>query len=286
LKIANYAILLAWTLSGFAQAGELEKLWTQASGNDSFQTPKSEELAQANQLFKASLNNQDAGAAWSGLAMESFDNAQVRIIRELPSHRQGRGFFALSLDPNAKHWLLQAPHGDSDLFTGKIAALLFEQGDFKGAQWNTVPRDTAIPNSADTADMAHLSDSYWQAFTQAFAEQWPGGRVVQIHGFNQSARSSKAAADSDMIVSAGHTHPPVWIQQAAQCLKTAFPNRVLLYPFDVKELGGTQNSQNQLLSAMQFQGFLHIELSKPMREALLAKSDVRQRLLDCLSTTE
>lgn len=281
MKVAS-TLLLLLTMMGQVQADELEKQWKQASGDDYFRMPKTEELALANQLFKDTLNNRDSRAAWAGLSMESVDDGALLIIRELPTHRQGRGFFAIKKQPGTQNWLLQAPHGDSDLYTGKIAARLFEQGSFKAGQWNTVPRDTAIQDSQDHADMAHLSDSYWQAFTQSFAEQWPSGKIVQIHGFDQSARESKSAANSDMILSAGHSQPPAWLQQTAQCLKNAFPGRVKLYPFDVKDLGGTQNSQNHLLSNMRHQGFLHIELSKPMREQLLEQSDARQRLIDCL----
>jgi len=42
MRVAS-AALLAWTLMGQAQAEELEKLWKQASGEDHFRMPKTEE---------------------------------------------------------------------------------------------------------------------------------------------------------------------------------------------------------------------------------------------------
>lgn len=226
-------------------------------------------------LFKDRIKSVliSGNADWQSLAMQQNNYPDYLTLQELPTAKYGRGFFAVNRR-SGKNWLLQAPHADSDLYTGKIASRLFLDGAFKAAQWNTVKRDIS--------DMAHTPNTYWQAFTLAFAEQYPDGKIIQIHGFDQAVRKSAAGETSDMILSAGHEQTPLWIQQTAVCLKNAFPTRVSLYPVDIQELGGTTNVQGQLLRSLKHEGFLHIEMSKTLREELLNKLESRKLLLNCL----
>lgn len=285
MKTIKSLALLILSLSGASQAGELETQLRQAFGQD-FAQSDAADVSRAEQLFRNSLAGQNSTAEWADLAMDSLDNEGLLLIREQPSSRRGRGLFVIRHPAGTQNWLLQAPHGDSDLYTGKIAARLFMQGPFRAGQWNTVPRNAGGEKREDTADMAHLDHSYWQAFTRAFAEPQADAKIIQLHGFDRSARNSKAASHTDMIVSAGHRQPPVWLQKTAQCLKNAWPGRVSLYPTDVAELGGTQNSQSRLLQNIGHQGFLHIEMSKALREQFLEQADARQQFIDCLSAAE
>ena len=145
--------------------------------------------------------------------MQQTNNDGIMVLQELPNAKQGRGIFAVKKSVS-KHWLLQAPHADSDLYTGKIASRLFLEGDFQAAQWNTVKRDIS--------DMAHTPNTYWQSFTQAFAEQYPDAKIIQLHGFDQSHRKTEAGESSDMILSAGQALAPAWVAQTAECLKNGF----------------------------------------------------------------
>lgn len=255
-----------------AQANELDKQIKLASGGSKVIAYKVSEL----QLFKDQLKPAFTGtnlSDWQVLAMQQVNHADFITLQELPTAKQGRGFFAIN--KNAKNnWLLQAPHGDSDLYTGKIVSSLFLTGEFKAAQWNTLKRDIS--------DMAHTPNTYWQAFTQAFAEQYPVGKIIQLHGFEQGTRKTQTGETSDMIISSGQKQVPQWLQQTAGCLKKALPWRVKLYSVDVSELGGTTNVQGQLLRSLGHDGFVHIEMSKTMRRALLDDEKLRNKLISCL----
>lgn len=228
------------------------------------------------QAFRDKLKPLFKGAGlgdWQSLQMQQNTNGDFITLEESPAAKQGRGFFAVRKQAS-KNWLLQAPHADSDLYTGKIASRLFLEGDFKAAQWNTVKRDLS--------DMAHTPNTYWQMFTQAFAEQYPDAKIIQLHGFDPSQRKTQAGEAIDMILSAGQQIAPLWVQQTAGCLKKAFPKRVGLYQSDVQELGGTTNVQGQLLRNLGHDGFLHIEMSKSLRGQLLEDAGLRKRFIDCL----
>jgi hypothetical protein len=265
-------LLLGILAMGSSQANELDKDLKQASGGTEFIIPPTAELHALKDRLKLVFKDESAGD-WQAFTLRQVDHLSYDTLQELPKAKQGRGFFAIK-KLSGKNLLLQAPHADSDLYTGKIASRLFTEGEFKAAQWNTVKRSIS--------DMAHTPNTYWQIFTQAFAEQYPDGKIIQIHGYDQDSRKTEAGETSDMILSAGHKSPPSWLQKVADCLKQAFPQRVSLYPYDVKELGGTQNIQGQLLQDIGHNGFLHIEMSKTMRQQLLDNSGIRKQLLDCL----
>ena len=273
MKHTNKAyFLLGMLLMWPAHANELDTQLKQASGKVEVIAATPNEL----QLFKDRVKSTFNGAKsndWQSLALQQADHQAYITLEELPMAKQGRGFFAINVQAT-KNRLLQAPHADSDLYTGKIASRLFEECGFKAAQWNTVKRDIS--------DMAHTPDTYWQAFTLAFAELYPDGKIIQLHGYDQDQRKTEAGESSDMILSSGHDTAPLWLQQTAACLKNAFPKRVSLYPIDVHELGGTTNVQGQLLSNLKHDGFLHIEMSKDMRQELLDRPESRKLLLDCL----
>lgn len=257
---------------GSVQANELDTLIKRASGKADVTTATVSEI----QLFKDKLKSVLNGAGHNdlqALAMQEIEGQNFTSIQELTTAKHGRGFFAVNTKAK-NNWLLQAPHADSDLYTGKIASRLFLTGEFKAAQWNTVKRDIS--------DMAHTPDTYWQAFTQVFAQHYPDGKIIQIHGYDQDMRKTEAGETSDMILSAGHEATPLWVQETAACLKKVFPKRISLYPFDVHELGGTTNVQGQLLRNLGHNGFLHIEISKAMRKQLLDKADSRKQFIKCL----
>lgn len=272
LKRVNWVLLLGILAMESALANKLDTAIKLASGEAQLMAAPASELQALKDRLKQLLKG-DSVKDWQALAMKEAVSQHYVSLQELPTAKRGRGFFAIKKQAT-KNWLLQAPHGDSDLYTGKIASRLFIEGEFKAAQWNTVKR-TII-------DVAHSPDTYWQAFTQAFAEQFPDGKIIQIHGYDQTIRKTEAGETSDMIISAGHDTPPPWLQQAATCLKKAFPRRVSLYPLDVQELGGTTNVQGQLLRSLRHGGFLHIEMSKAMRLALRDNADKRKQFIACL----
>ncbi|MBK8816248.1 MAG: hypothetical protein IPN42_12470 [Methylococcaceae bacterium] len=272
MKNVKLFVLAGILAVGKIQANELDDELKEATGKAEVSEAESTELKAFKDRIISMLQGKKV-ADWNSIDFEQKHHKDYETLQEQEKSKNGRGYFAVNLN-SKNNWLLQAPHADSDLHTGKIASRLFLTDTFKAAQWNTVHRDIS--------DMAHTPDTYWQAFTQAFAEQYPEGKIVQIHGYDQQSRKTASGSDSDMILSAGHENPPQWIHQTVRCLKDTLPFHVGLYPYDVKELGGTQNVQGQMLRTMGFDGFLHIEMSKAMRVELLNNEQTRKRFIGCL----
>lgn len=281
MKIKLFVTVIC-LLTLVAEANEIDEELASNSADTTYYSPNHEELHNAKQVFKW-LFQGNAVPHWHTFGMEVNQTRYGVMISEHDEEKRGQGLFMLRQTNDAKPWLIQAPHADTDLYTGKIASRLYIDGNFRAGQWNTVPRHIKIKGEISKADQAHLAQSYWQEFTRIFAEQHPEGLILQLHGFSQKNRKTEAGVSSDMILSSGTKYPPKWLRQTAVCLKTSLNAVVRVYPYEVKELGGTTNAQGQLLRSMGHSGFLHLEMSKTMRSRLLHQSKLRQKLLGCLS---
>lgn len=212
----------------------------------------------------------------------SSDEESLIFIREAPERAEGRGFYVIS----QRGWpvLLQAPHRYMDVGTGAIVARLMEEHNFKAAAWNTVPRWYEGTSGRVDADLAHTEVSHFNAFGMAFARVFPEGRVVQIHGFSQDKRRTASGRSASIIVSSGTRSPGVAAHAIANCLALMLPSEtVLLFPRQVNELGATTNTNAQALRTAGFVNFVHIELSRELRENLLVDSDLRGILAGSIS---
>lgn len=273
------ALLLALPIHSI-QANPLRQALERKPTAPLYRAPGTDELRQAELQFAAELAGR--AGAWETLGMRRAATTEPpgTAILETEARLEGRGIFAFRAAP-ARDWLIQAPHSRDDLRTGAIARLLYAEWPVRAAMWNSTGRHT--PGSGGEADMAHLERSHWQAMTRAYAAQFPKGRVLQLHGFEGGKRASARGAALDMIVSAGHSAPPAWVRQAATCFRTGLPPwRIGLYPDDVGELGATTNAQGRLLRGLGHEGFLHLEMSLPLRERLAADPALRRRLAACL----
>lgn len=233
--------------------------------------------------FKAELKGSETSSVWQKLRMKKTIEQPFTFIHE-PNHlHQGRGLFVFRNVQPDKAMLLQAPHAKSDKYTGLIAAQLFSQFSFRSAMWNTSPRKSQVRGVASQkGDMAHLSYTFWQAMTKSFADMYPQGRVIQLHGFAKKKRKSAVGKNTDLIISAGHQHPPEWVVNTRDCLKKSLAVNVALYPYEVNELGATTNFQSQLLQQIGFNGFIHLEMSKSFRKQLLNRTELQEKLVNCL----
>jgi hypothetical protein len=264
-----------------ARAESLTDLWAAARGKGEFQKPDREELRTAEKLFKSTLAGKEETAAlkrsWKELHWDldvSSGDEDVLVLRELAEHRTGRGFY-LFRRGKVPAIALEAPHGTDDLHTGQIALQLFGQGQAAAGAWNSLPRAGA--------DLAHLPDSYFQAFTRAFAETHRSGIVLQLHGFEANKRTSTAGMGADVIASNGTKRPPRWVLGAAKCLRENCTEALKVYPTDVAELGGTTNAQSLLLQDLGHDGFLHLEMSLGFRKRLREEGKLREDFLKCLT---
>ncbi|HFD13603.1 MAG TPA: hypothetical protein ENJ32_14215 [Crenotrichaceae bacterium] len=279
-RFSNSMVMLIFLFCTAVNAKPFAELFSSAFRSAAFVMPSVDELRQVQNAYQSELTGRPISNAWETLKIQRIVQNDVLYLVEANDHRKGRGLFAVHNGVGVKPWLIQAPHAKSDKYTGRIASQVFAESNAKAAMWNSVPRKTRAGNT--TADMAHLNGTYWQTVTEVFARHYVDGRIIQLHGFDQSKRQSAAGRDSDIIISAGNQHPPHWVQAFASCLKKTMSVKVSLYPFDVQELGATTNVQNHLLQRLGFNGFVHIEMSLPVRKHLKTSAKFRTLFLDCL----
>jgi hypothetical protein len=251
-----------------------------AAKGGKYATPTVTELREAEALFIRTLKGEqtpELKQAWQtqGFIMQSLtqNDMTFTVVQEAEKKRTGRGFYLFRQKDNSPI-ALQAPHSYKDLYTGSIARRLMEEGTYVAAGWNTVKRNYA--------DIAHLENTIFQAFGRAFAKQYPMGTIVQLHGFVQGKRKTKAGKTTDLILSSTTITPSQYILEIGKCLKSKLTGfTVRIYPYEISELGGTKNSNAKDLWVRGFNRFFHIEMSKTLRKKLRNDKQVRGQLNSC-----
>ena len=262
---------------------DLETLW-RASKVAQHRAPEPAEVARSQALFEREFASvalptaQEWAKAGFTLLSRCADGHHLRVLRD--AQDAGQGFFIFNPTPR-RNVVIQAPHRDSDLRSGEIALRLFVEGGLRAGAWNTVHRRGPERQSLDT-DLAHVQRSHFQALTAALARKAPEARLLQLHGYAQQRRRSAAGRASQLILSAGRREVSAAAADLHACLVRRFGTQALLYPTQVQELGGTTNAQSRLLQAQGHGGFLHLELSRPLREELVESPPRRRDLLECL----
>lgn len=240
------------------------------------------ELAASERLFKAALQGRPVETDGSGLAVRPAPTAwKGWRIGESEADCRGRGVYLIRTGPS-RPLAITAPHRGSDRHTGTLAAQLFLESAAVAAAWNSAPRRPG-PNCAHALDLAKAPQHPFTAFALAFARQYRDGRIVQLHGFERSRRTTGSVAEAAMVVSDGTTTPDGKLLDLADCLSVAFaPAPVLVFPHEARELGGLTNAQGKALRQSGFQGFVHLEMSAQLRERLADDRELRGSVLRCL----
>lgn len=176
--------------------------------------------------------------------------------------------------------LLQAPHQFTDLHTGELATQMFFQSQLQALALNTARRDSA-PNSR--ADMARATDSIFYHFSKEYASEFPFAYIVQLHGFSNKKRKSISGQRANMIISAGLHQPGAMHRWLQQCMEGIVGNDVLLYPQQVRELGGTKNPLSQLYQRMNSPRFVHWEVNRAWRNRLMQRPVELEQASACLA---
>ena len=279
IVIAILTMILATIL-----ASELFRPLNQARD---FHIPSAAEAARARSLFADALEGANRGAladqaASLGPEMRRVDGGVASLaLRESEGECLGRGLYRLRDDAGLPLALV-APHRGSDRHTGTLAQLLFEEMPVTAAAWNSAPRRVtdACPGGGDAT---RVDTHFLTAFSLAFADKNPGGRIVQLHGFEQGKRTSSAAQLADIIVSEGSEEPSARLLDLADCLSVALhPMAVAVFPLDTGELGAQQNRQGRAVRGEGFEGFAHLELSANLRERLVTDKALRAHFGACL----
>ncbi|VAW85697.1 hypothetical protein MNBD_GAMMA18-614 [hydrothermal vent metagenome] len=237
-------------------------------------------IEQFDRLFQSRELDDSQRRFWSriGMLVQPWGDDYWLLTDDL-ARPSGHGFYLICKSCQG-HLVLQAPHGDSDLNTAKIALELWALGGVAALAINTAPRRLA--DSRENSDLAQLEGTLFNAFSEAVIRQKQFSTVVQLHGFSQNRRRSKAAATADIILSNGSRLGSSKVQGLQACLAPQF-GVVRSYPQQVRELGGTRNQQGILLRSQGFDGFVHLEMAYGLRQRLVASGRERERLHRCLS---
>lgn len=283
----------------------LRQAWQRAITEEikPFQKLSQEDLEFSQSLFRRTLAASETGADFEKLAelwqvlgfnLESYSEAQQSfwLLRKVEHDRAGEGVFILRVGrpTETQQLLLQAPHSVTDYHTGDIVFELFSTSSAKAAAWNTRPRRTLCESGC--TDLTHRDDSVFHVFTLAFASEFPRSLTVQIHGFSQSKRKTLAGREAEFIISSGSPQSSSLSKNLAETLAKRFEkDDVRLFGAaeahrSVSELGATKNLQFQALQTFDYNGFLHIELSRELRQRLSDSVTSRNLLLASLKDAE
>jgi len=195
------------------------------------------------------------------------------ILKEDDDKKRGRGFFIFRQGSH-NDTALQIPHAFTDLHTREIGMRVFIDTPAHAISFNTIRRSEA--------DMAHLEKSYFIAFATAFAMTHRSGYLVQIHGFSKEKRVTSSGRGSDIIISSGRAETTSIIMKIYRCLKEGMDGRVSLSPSEVKELEARTNSIAERLNRMGYDRFVHIEMSKELRETLKKDKMALEKIERCI----
>jgi hypothetical protein len=222
-------------------------------------------------------------ARWSpvGFLAETAAAAGGHLrLREPENRIEGRGRYAVRA--GARYGvLLQAPHDGDDLLTGEIVRGWFDSHGFAGAAFNSLSR-WSVDNLGQPGDLARRGDTVFAAFAAAFLAEHRNGVVAEIHGFDSDKRTEQAFAAADLVISEGTTNPTEHIYAFRGCLDGLLPGRVLVFPDETLELGGTGNTTAQLVRDSGHGYFLHLELSLPLRQRLVEDTVLARGFAQCL----
>ncbi|HKY36899.1 MAG TPA: hypothetical protein VJN18_13220 [Polyangiaceae bacterium] len=247
--------------------------------------PSSAELEVFGIWFRSVVASAEADTLSVAQAPLGFEldtsSAAFWLAGEQTSHKRGAGAFVVRVGP-ALNWVVQAPHTFFDVGTLEIAVTCFEVLNARALLINTVRRsnsneqdiereeraDLARSGEADS-DLAHATRSFFSTAHATFVHTATSYSTLQIHGFRDELLPQVSA-----VVSAAGTNAPAGA--LARRLQAVLGREaVRLYPSQVKQLGGTHNVQAQLSKASG-SAFIHLELSRSLRDRLRADPEYRR----------
>lgn len=285
-----FMLALAITLAGSpVRAQSLYEMFKEASNGGRFVMPTHGELAEAQLMFELLLTGKKDTKAFAelldSLHLETVNVANkissLTIVREKEGWKTGRGFYIVNELTDRPRYLM-IPHAYTDIHTGRIAIKLTKLGGFAITALNTEKRYVTENGITLNQDLAHLTGTYFTALSRAMAKLTTRPEILQLHGFSQTNRNSEEARQADVIVSSGQRVLRSAARQMADCLIEGIPYITRTYPDDVKELGGVTNITGKILRKAGHKGFIHVELSRPLRDKLNKDSKLLQEFNKCL----
>jgi len=271
-----------------AGASDIGHLISDAFKGGVYIPPEEKELRHAGEVFESlfrGILNEGVKALSRRIGLRPIltehDGERLIILKEEDDRKTGRGLMIFRLEDH-RGFVIQVPHSFTDVHTRRIGLRLFLDTKAEAVIFNTVRRRYSDDGAIIDADMAHLRESYFTVFARAFAETHPSGYIIQIHGFSRQKRKTPQGKESDVIISSGRSTVSYITMTIYRCLKGGIGVGVSLYPYEVGELGGRKNSVVRVLDEMGFNGFVHIEMSRLMRDRLINDKSLYTGFRRCL----
>ncbi|MBN2194459.1 MAG: hypothetical protein JW751_16700 [Polyangiaceae bacterium] len=220
--------------------------------------------------FSGRLGN--AGALW--------------LLQEQPTRKRGAGVVVIR-PSRGTSVLVEAPHTFFDEGTLEIALSIFHGIGARGLLANTMHRYVTVPETLRgdkdevrnaVSDLAHEDRTYFSAAHRSLLGV-EALTTLQIHGFADATAPGVMA-----VVSAARTTGDALA--VARALRDALGDDVVrVYPDEIDVLGGTTNVQAKASRELGLP-FIHVELSRSLRDSVREDPALAARLVEAFRTLE
>ncbi|WP_339142021.1 hypothetical protein [Pseudoalteromonas galatheae] len=180
--------------------------------------------------------------------------------------------------PKHRPCVVSVPHRFHDKHTLTIGEHIFQHS-CQVLVSNTKHRYKSN-DTAKTYDYAKQAHNIHASAVVGFTSLHPKAKVFQIHGFSQKKRKSDAGKLSEIILSQGKSNNDTLWKLKSCLVKQGY--RTLIYPQEVRELGGTKNVLHQL--TLPEYSFIHIELSYQIRKQLINNNQQLEQFTQCVQS--
>ena len=260
-------------VSTFSYSSGLLSEW-KANKSSEYLAYNNNDLIQFEKIFREVLSGNLNNKLISNLKKLNFQLLEKKdyfILSELAPRMHGAGIYIINKS-SENNVLIQAPHAYYDRNTVNIAIKIVQENDIKALSINTVHRNLA--------DMAHIKDTVFVAFSRVFSNVFFKNKIIQLHGFNESKRLETYSVD--FILSNGTASHYQNLTRQSECLSRKLRSLVKVYPLNISVLGGTTNSTGRMLRSNGVSGFEHIEIGSKMRQSLKRSSTKRNLFSQCI----
>lgn len=221
------------------------------------------------------------------VALTTLGGGPAFVVRETFSQRKGGGIYIVRQGAVPRERIVQVPHSFFDVGTLEIGIALANAAQARALFVNTVhrypsgkpPALTDEDRDSSPSDLAHQDATFFQHLTRSALVTLPRLQVIQVHGFGDGAVPD--CTQAAVVVSPGAA--TAGMAEAARVtarLSAVFGrDRVLLYPRDTRKFGAQTNAQGQLVARSAGATFLHLELSRRLRNQMQKDCALRRAFI-------
>ena len=272
---------------------EMYKLYLHSGFNGFFRRQSRKRINAAKKLFIKLFNGSTASELkndWDKLGMNILElkrgNRVYTLVHEQQDKLFGRGFYIFCKSNIARNAVLEMPHRFWDTETGIIGYKLMLTGYYAAASWNTVHRYQTPNEQNSSSDMAHAKNSFFYAFTMAFAESMPERSIlIQPHGFSNKNQKSEYGEKASVVLSNSTPKPLKQFLYYAELIKSIMPQPTYIYPLtDVKWLAALENVTAEVIrKKKRKQIFIHMEMNSKTRKDMAEDFTLRKKFTKCIT---